>query len=147
MKRDGKPVSARGAARVGVLDAGVVLARLERGHRAHKKSVDLFVRGRESAVSLAVSVVNLAEALQHSRRYCEATGLDLVTFLHAYGVRVHTPDVQVARRAAVFSHFEDASLADRFAVATAEVLGARLYTTDTDLAAVLVRQRFPCTLF
>lgn len=147
MKREGKPASARGAARPGVLDAGIVLARLERGHRAHEKSVDLFDRGRESAMSLSVSVVNLAEALQHSRRYCEATGLDLVSFLEAYRIRVHTPDVQVARRAALLAYLEDASLADRFAVATAELLGARLYTTDTALAKALARQRFPCTLF
>jgi len=132
---------------VGLLDAGVVLARLDRRHRSFAMVKDLFDRSRSGNHVLSISVVNLAEVLQHSRRYTQATGLDPVVLLEAFQVRIHQPDITVARRAAELVTLGNASLADRFAAATAEVLKARLYTTDSSLAAALRKRRIPCALF
>lgn len=119
---------------VGVLDAGVVLAILDDRHPAHGKVRALLVRGRQRGHSLQMSAVNLAEALDHGRPITQASGLDLVALLDAFEVDVHRPDVAVARAAAGFARLARASLADRFAAATAVVLGGRLHTTDRALA-------------
>ena len=94
-----------------------------------------------------MSIVNLAEALQHSRSYSEATGVDLVAVLGGFGVTIALPDVDIARRVADLSVLGDASLADRFALATAQALGARLHTTDRVLAGLARRCRLPTTLY
>lgn len=119
---------------VGVLDAGVVLAMLDDRHPAHAKARALLTHGRRRGQRLHVSSVNLAEALQHGRPITEASGLDLVALLEAYDVAVHAPDASVARVAATLARLPRTSLADRFAAATALVLGGRLYTTDRALA-------------
>ena len=143
MKRGGALASV--SDRVGVLDAGAVLARLDRRRRGHATVVDLMDRCRRDVVSLHVSVVNLAEALQHAADYSAATGLDIVTLLAGYHVQLHRPDVQIARRAARLATLHDSSLADRFALATAEALAARLFTTDAVVAACRGRVRIPIT--
>ena len=94
-----------------------------------------------------MSIVNLAEALQHARPYTEATGVDLVAVLTGYDVMITAPDVEVARGVARLSALADASLADRFALATAQALGARLHTTDRVLAALARRCQVPATLY
>lgn len=124
-----------------------MLARLDRRRRAHARIAELFDRCRQGDLMLHLSVVNLAEVLQHGRPYADATGLDLITLLSAFRVQLHRPDATVARRAAELASLEDASLGDRFAIATAEVLGARLYTTDTTLAAMRSRLRVSLTRF
>jgi|GEM_PF-944500 len=142
MKRDEERDVAKG-----VLDAGVVLVRLDRRHRSHQRVVDLFTRCANSDVSLLISAVNLAEVLEHARRYAENTGLDPVALLSSVRISVHSPDVDTARRVAELAGLPDASLADRFALATAELTGSRLYTTDHPLAAVARRRRVAVTLF
>lgn len=132
---------------VGVLDAGVVLARLDPRRRSHDEIVRLIDRSGDGRVRLFISVVNVAEVLYHSRDHARATGLDPVSFLEAYRISVHIPDLDVARRVARLASRDDTSLADRFAVATAEALHARLYTTDGPLAAILKRRRIVHTLF
>ena len=139
--------SAPGRVPEGVLDAGVVLVRIDSRRRSHAEVVRLFRRSESGAVRLSVSAVNLAEAFQHSREYAAATGLDLVSLLTAFRVAVHAPDAEVARRVAALAALPDSSLADRFAAATAEALGARLYTTDVALARALRKRRLPVTLF
>ena len=119
---------------VGVLDAGVILAVLDDRHPAHGKVRALLARGRQEGRSLHLSSVNLAEALQHGRPITQASGLDLVALLEAFDVTVHRPDVAVARVVASLARLPRASLADRFAAATAVVLGGRLHTTDRALA-------------
>ena len=94
-----------------------------------------------------MSTVNLAEAFQHARAYVEATGIDLVAVLGGFRVIVTAPDADVARRAAELSVLGDASLADRFALATAQALGARLHTTDRVLAGFARRCHVPTTLY
>lgn len=132
---------------VGVVDAGVILARLDRRRRSHARTVALFGSSGRGALRLHVSAVNLAEALEHGQPYIEATGVDLVAVLTAFEVTIVSPDVDVARRVARLSHLRDASLADRFALATAEALGARLHTTDRVLAGLARRSRLPVTLY
>jgi predicted nucleic acid-binding protein len=131
------------SATAGVLDAGVVLARLDPTRRGHRRAVALLGAGRRAG--LHISSVNLAEALQHSRDYSRATGVDMVALLESFAVSIHSPGVEVSRRVAALSVWPGASLADRFATATAECLRARLYTTDRELAA-LARHHLACTL-
>ena len=128
---------------VGVLDAGIVLIRLDRRHASHAKVCRLFEGSANARLTLHMSTVNLAEVIQHAQRYSQATGLDPVALLHAFSVGLHRPDLEVARRAAVLAAWPDASLADRFAAATAAAVRGRLYTTDRALADALRRERQP----
>ncbi|MGH9366115.1 MAG: PIN domain-containing protein [Thermoanaerobaculia bacterium] len=133
--------------RTGVLDAGVLLARLDPERRSHAEIVALLNASAEGRILLWISVVNLAEVLEHSRDYRRSTGVDPVALLDAFRVSLHAPDLATARRVAELSAIEDASLADRFAAATADVLGARLYTTDRTLEKALRRRRRSVTCF
>ena len=132
---------------VGVVDAGVILTRLDRRRRSHAAAMARFASSARGGIRLHISVVNLAEALQHSRAYSEATGVDVVAVLSGFGVIITAPDVDIARRVAGLSALVDASLADRFALATAQALGARLHTTDRVLAGLARRCRVPTTLY
>lgn len=131
----------------GVVDAGVILTRLDRRRRSHAATVALFAASARGSARVHASVVNLAEALQHSRAYTEATGVDLIAVLAGFDVILSAPDVDIARRVALLSGFAGASLADRFALATAQALGARLHTTDRVLAGLARRCRLPVTLY
>jgi len=122
---------------VGVLDAGVVLAVLDDRQAGHRAARALFAGARRGEFDLHVSVVNLAEAFQHALPITRASGLDLASLLEANRIAVHRPDAVVARMVATLSSLPRASLADRFAAATALALGARLHTTDRALAAAL----------
>ena len=132
MLRGGSSASAK--ERRGVLDAGVVLVRLDRRHRSHEQVRDLFDRSLRGEIDLAISAVNLAEVFQHAHRYSTETGLDPAALLTSLRVSVRSPGIDAARRAAALCTMADASLADRFAVATAHLARARLYTTDGSLA-------------
>jgi predicted nucleic acid-binding protein len=143
MRAGGGRGSANGTA--GVLDAGVVLARLDRSRRGHGRACALLDTGASRRATLHISAVNLAEVLQHGRRYSRDTGVDLVALLQSFAVSVHAPDEEVARRVAEFAIWHDVSLADRFAAATADHLRARLYTTDGVLASAARRHGIPCT--
>jgi predicted nucleic acid-binding protein len=132
---------------VGVVDAGVILTRLDRRRRSHAATIALFASSARGTAHLHVSIVNLAEALQHSRAYSEATGVDVISVLAGFDVIITAPDVDVARRVAHLSALGHASLADRFALATAQALGARLHTTDRVLAGFARRCRLPTTLY
>lgn len=133
------------AGSVGVLDAGVLLARLKDDHPLHSRARDLLDRCSKGKVELHMSIVNLAETLEHAAPLMRATGIDPVMVLHACGVQVHAPDINIARRVAALATLQDASLADRFAAATTQALQARLYTTDRALARVLEERRIPVT--
>lgn len=128
---------------VGVLDAGIVLVRLDRRYASHTKVCRLFEGSADARLTLQMSTVNLAEVIQHAQCYSQATGLDPVALLHAFSVALHRPDLEVARRAAALASWPDASLADRFAAATAAAVRGRLYTTDRALAEAMRRDRLP----
>jgi predicted nucleic acid-binding protein len=93
-----------------------------------------------------MSTVNLAEVLQHGRAYSRDTGVDLVALLESFAVAAHALDLEVARRVAALAGWPEASLADRFAAATAEQRRARLYTTDSVLATAARRHGLACAL-
>lgn len=131
----------------GVLDAGVVLTRLDRRRRGHDAACALFDRSAANQIRLHISVVNLAEVLEHASGYSNATGLDPASLLSSYRIALHGPDLAVARMAARFAGSRDLSLADRFALATAHALSGRLHTTDPDVVAAARRLRIPVTRY
>jgi predicted nucleic acid-binding protein len=127
----------------GVLDAGVVLGWLRGQHRSMRKLAALFTASRARRMRLDISCVNLAEVLTHGAAYERASGVDLVALLRGYNVEIHSPDEAIARRVAVLP----TSLADGFAAATALELGARLHTTDRELARQLSGSRISLTVY
>jgi predicted nucleic acid-binding protein len=127
----------------GVLDAGVVLGWLRGQHRSLKRLATLFAASRAGRVKLSISCVNLAEVLLHGAAYQRASGVDLVALLRGYLIEIHSPDEAIARRVVVLS----TSLADGFAAATALELGARLHTTDRELARQLRGARLALTVY
>jgi predicted nucleic acid-binding protein len=135
--------------KVAVLDAGVVLTRLDATRRGAREVDRLFRIAERVPGSLLLSTVNLAEVLEHSADYMKDTGIDIAALLESMGVRFLSPDASVARRAARLSRLRGLSLADRFAVATAELLRARLHTSDRELAAAVRQARLhvPVTLY
>jgi hypothetical protein len=52
---------------VGAVDAGVILTRLDPRRRGHARTVTLFDVSARGGGDLCMSVVNLAEALEHAR--------------------------------------------------------------------------------
>lgn len=102
--------------------------------QTRRKALDaLYAACRRGRLSLVMSAVNLAEVLIHTEQYAQASGVDPVAFLKASGLRIHAPDEAIARRVAKLK----TSLADGFAAATAQELGARLHTTDGELVRLL----------
>ena len=133
----------RNSMRVGVIDAGIAIAWI-RGALRDRKALDrLYTACRNGSVSLVMSTVNLAEVLIHTAKYARASGVDPVAFLTASGLRIHAPDEAIARRVAKL----ETSLADGFAAATAQELGARLHTTDGELVRQLRRVRLAVTYY
>jgi len=126
---------------IGVIDAGIAIGWIRGGHRSAAKLDALFRSGRANHVTLYVSAVNLAELLIHTAEWSRATGTDAVALLRASGIRIHLPDEAIARRVAKL----DTSLADGFAAATAQEVGARLHTTDGELVRQLRGTRLPVT--
>ena len=127
----------------GVIDAGVAIGWIKGGHRSVRRLESLFTSCRLGRKGLVISTVNLAEVFIHTFAWTKATGGDPLSFLRASGVRVHLPDEVVARRVARLP----ASLADGFAAATAQELGARLHTTDSELKDRLRGFPIPITLY
>ncbi len=124
-----------------MIDAGIAIGWMHGGHRAFPKLDQLFAASRGGKVALVISVVNLAEVLAHTAEFSRKSGVDPISLLKANGVRVHSPDEAVARRVARLR----TSLADGFAAATAQELGARLHTTDLDLVRQVRRSGLAVT--
>lgn len=125
----------------GVIDAGIVIAWIRGPARIRRALDQLYVACRGGRLALVISTVNLAEVLRHTEPYARASGVDPVTFLKASGVRIHPPDEAIVRRVARLR----TSLADGFAAATAQELGARLHTTDQELVRQLRGARLAIT--
>jgi predicted nucleic acid-binding protein len=129
----------------GVLDAGIAIAWIGRGHKKQRDLDRLYEASREGRLLLWISAVNLAEVVIHMREVSKAAGIDTVTFLKTVGVRVHEPNEAIARRVARLHETCATSLADGFAAATAQELGARLHTTDADLVRRLRHSKLALT--
>ncbi len=117
----------------GVIDAGVAVSWILGRSRSLARIHRLFESCRAERLPLAISVVNLAEVIRHTTRMTAETGSDPVLMMKGVGVRIHQPDEAIARRVARLR----CSLADGFAAATAQELGARLHTTDGELVRQL----------
>jgi predicted nucleic acid-binding protein len=126
---------------VAVIDAGIAIGWIQGRHRSGTKLDRLFRSGRAGQTDLLISVVNLAEVLMHTADLTRATGVDAIALLTASRVRIHQPDEAIARRVAKLH----TSLADGFAAATAQELGARLHTTDAELVRQLRATRLAIT--
>ena len=126
---------------VAVIDAGIAIGWIQGRHRSGAKLDRLFGAGREGRIDLVISIVNLAEVLIHTADLSRATGVDAVALLAANRVRFHSPDEVIARRVAKLH----TSLADGFAAAAAQELGARLHTTDMELIRQLRGARLAIT--
>jgi predicted nucleic acid-binding protein len=72
------------SASTGVVDGGVILTRLDRRRRSHTEALALFERSSRETLDLHISGVNLAEALQHTRAYTHATGIDVTAVLKQF---------------------------------------------------------------
>ncbi len=128
---------------VAVIDAGIAIGWMQGRHRSLAKLDRLLRAGRSGRIELLISVVNLAEVLLHTADLARATGVDTVALLTASRVRVHQPDEAIAWRVAKLP----TSLADGFAAATAQELGARLHTTDAELIRQLRATRLAITRY
>ena len=126
---------------VAVIDAGIAIGWMQGRHSARARLDRLRRACRDGQTELVISVVSLAEVLLHTAELSRATGVDAVALLTASRVRVHQPDEAIARRVAKLR----TSLADGFAAATAQELGARLHTTDAELVRQLRGTRLPIT--
>jgi len=111
-----------------VLDTDVVIAALDRGDAHHRSASRALLKLINSEVPLLLSTVNYAEALvrpaEDERMLRAAT--DAIAVL---GIRLIAPTPPIARDAA--RHRGHAiSLADGFAIATAQAHGASVATFD-----------------
>ena len=111
-----------------VLDTDVVIAALDRADAHHPAARDAFERFVSTATELVICTVNYAEALvrpAEDERDLRAA----VDAIASLGIRTSAPDAATARLAARRRAL-GVSLADGFAIATAERLGAELATFD-----------------
>lgn len=111
-----------------VLDTDVVIAALDRADAHHRAAAAAFARFVAEETELLLCSVNYAEALvrpaeneSHLRAAVEA--------IASLGIRVLAPDPSLARLAARRRGLS-VSLADGFAIATAERAGADLASFD-----------------
>ena len=129
----------------GVLDAGIVMAALNTNDSRHADVRALLRRSTDGTLMLAMSTVNLAEVLMLSRSVTRESGVDVLEVLSAANVQLDAPGTGIARKVAALHDPGRLSLADRFALATAQELRARLYTTDDALAKAAGSLKFPAT--
>jgi predicted nucleic acid-binding protein len=111
-----------------VLDTDVVIAALDRADAHHPAARVTFGRFSSTGTELVICTVNYAEALvrpAEDERDLRAA----VDAIASLGIRTSAPDAAAARLAARH-RARGVSLADGFAIATAERLGAELASFD-----------------
>ena len=111
-----------------VLDTDVVIAALDRADAHHRAAAAAFARFAAEQVELLLCSINYAEVLvrpAEDDRQLRAA----VEAIAALGIRVQAPDASLARIAARRRGL-GVSLADGFAIATAERAGADLASFD-----------------
>lgn len=111
-----------------VLDTDVVIAALDRADSHHAAAAGTFERFADGRVDLLLCTINYAEALvrpAEDERHLRAA----VGAIASLGIRLLAPDAALARNAARRRAL-GVSLADGFALATAERAGADLATFD-----------------
>lgn len=110
------------------LDTDVVIAALDRRDAHHTDAVAAFERFDADRVELVLCTINYAEALVRPARE-ERTMRAAVTAIASLGIRLLAPDAALARAAARHRGL-GISLADGFALATADRAGADLASFD-----------------
>ncbi len=111
-----------------VLGTDVMIAGLDRSDAHHSAAREAFARFAATGTELVICTVNYAEALvrpAEDDRNLRAA----VDAIASLGIRTSAPDAAVARLAARRRAL-GISLADGFAIATAERLGAEVATFD-----------------
>jgi predicted nucleic acid-binding protein len=111
-----------------VLDTDVVIAALDRADAHHAAAAKAFERWTAEEAELALCTVNYAEALVRPAED-ERSLRAAVDAIAALGIRLLAPDAALARNAARHCAL-GVSLADGFALATAERAGADLASFD-----------------
>lgn len=111
-----------------VLDTDVVIAALDRADAHHPAAARAFGHWAGEEVELILCTVNYAESLVRPAEDGQAMRA-AVDAIAALGVRLHAPDAAIARNAACRRAL-GISLADGFALATAERVKAHLATFD-----------------
>ncbi len=111
-----------------VLDTDVVIAALDRRDAHHVRAAAAITAMIESDTELLLSLVNYAETLVKPAEN-ETTLRSAVGALAALGIRLVAPSPAIARDAARHRSL-DISLADGFAIATAQARGASVASFD-----------------
>jgi predicted nucleic acid-binding protein len=110
------------------LDTDVVIAALDRGDAHHAEAAVAFERFAADGVELLLCTVNYAEALVRPAGE-ERTMRAAVDAIASLGIRLLAPDAALARAATRHRNL-GISLADGFAVATADRARAELASFD-----------------
>lgn len=111
-----------------VLGTDVVIAALDRADAHHEQAREAFGKFASGETELVICTINYAEALvrpAENQRNLRAA----VDAIASLGIRTSSPDAVTARLAARRRAL-GVSLADGFAIATAERLGAELASFD-----------------
>ena len=111
-----------------VLDTDVVIAALDRADAHHPAAREAFGRFASAGTELVICTVNYAEALVRPAEV-ERNLRAAVDAIASLGIRTSAPDAAMARLAARRRAL-GVSLADGFAIATAERLDAELASFD-----------------
>jgi predicted nucleic acid-binding protein len=111
-----------------VLDTDVVIAALDRRDAHHDAAAAAVLRMLDDGIPLLLSTVNYAEALVRPAEQ-KATLERAVEAIAGLGIRLVAPTPEIARAAARHRAL-GISLADGFAIATAEVGSAAVATFD-----------------
>jgi predicted nucleic acid-binding protein len=111
-----------------VLDTDVVIAALDRADSHHAAAATTFERLAAGQIEMLMSTVNYAEALVRPAEE-ERNLRAAVDAIPSLGIRLLAPDAALARNAARRRAL-GVSLADGFALATAERAGADLASFD-----------------
>lgn len=119
-----------------VVDTDVVIAALDRRDAHHAAAAAAVTAMIDGGTELLLSLVNYAETLVRPAEY-EDTLRSAIDALSALGIRLVAPTAAIARDAARHRRLS-ISLADGFAIATAQARGATLASFD-----VRVRRALP----
>jgi len=118
-----------------VLDTAVVIAALDRRDAHHGRAAAAITAMIDADIELLLSLVNYSETLAKPAE-SEATLRSAIGALAALGIRLVAPSPAIARDAARHRSL-NISLADGFAIATAQARGASVASFDVRVRRAL----------
>ena len=122
-----------------VLDTDVLIAALDRGDAHHRLSVRVIETMLDLGTRLELSLINYAEVLVRPAEDERSLGTAIAA-ISALRIRLIAPTPAIAREAARHRSL-NVSLADGFAMATAQAHGASLASFDKRVRRALRRAR------